>query len=233
MSRAKRPLNNEAVKKADTEFHKNHPELNGKSLSGTDPKQVGLRKEWMALYKKNSGEIEKPNKKLSKSPKETITKCPSKKPTTKQVKEIQGLIDANKHQEAIDKAVEYYEVDISKVKGGKVNYDAGVSGAATSHDGTVKMGTGHWRSPGWLASSIAHETEVHVNKQAEKGNWYTDTDGTNLQECEAYDHEISNKERFGLIKNDVDELNKTRKGYYDGMSQTYKDQADKGIYTRP
>ena len=76
MSRAKRPLNKSAVKKADAEFHAKHPELKGKSLSGSDPKQAGLRKEWMALYKKNNGKIEKPSTKPPKPPKGTKTKCP-------------------------------------------------------------------------------------------------------------------------------------------------------------
>ncbi len=233
MSRAKRPLNKSAVKKADAEFYAKHPELKGTSLSGRDPKQAALRKEWMELYEKSGGEIEKLSRKPEKTCTETTEKCSSESPTLAQIKEIQKLIDANKYQKAINKTIEYYEIDVSNVKG-KVTYDSSLAGAETSSDGSVELGSGHITSPGWLASSIAHETEVHVNEQAEEGNWYTDEpDGINIQECEAYDYEIANKDRFGLTDDEVKSLEKTRKAYYDGMSQEYKDQADKGIYTRP
>jgi len=56
--RLKKPLNEEAVKKATKEFYANHHELNGKPLSATDPKQAALRKEWMDLYVKHVGEVE-------------------------------------------------------------------------------------------------------------------------------------------------------------------------------
>jgi hypothetical protein len=152
--------------------------------------------------------------------------------TPEQIKEIQGLIDAGKHQEAIDKAVQYYGVNVSNVNG-KVLYDPNRPDAATWPDRRVRVGKGHFRSPGWLASSIAHESEVHVNKQAMAGNWYNDQDGWALQEVEAYDYEIANAKRFGLTSAEIEELKQTRKSYYNSMSPAYPRQADKGIYTRP
>jgi len=152
--------------------------------------------------------------------------------TPEQIKEIQGLIDAGKHQEAIDKAVQYYGVNVSNVDG-KVLYDPNRPDAATWPDRRVRVRKGHFQSPGWLASSIAHESEVHVNKQAMAGNWYNDQDGWALQEVEAYDYEIANAKRFGLTSAEIEELKQTRKSYYNSMSPAYQRQADKGIYTRP
>ncbi len=51
MSRAKKKLDESAVKKANEAFYANHETLRGKQLSGTDPKQAALRKEWMSYYK--------------------------------------------------------------------------------------------------------------------------------------------------------------------------------------
>ena len=148
----------------------------------------------------------------------------------KSEKEIQALIDSGKKQEAIDKAIKDYGIDVSNTKG--VTYDPTVSGEAeTSSDGTVRVGDDAFASPGWLGSSLAHETEVHVNKQAEKGNWYLGAQGTALQEVEAYDHEIANAKKFGLTDTEIKELEKRRSSHYDELEPDYKKRADKGIYT--
>lgn len=58
MSRLQRPLNKEAVKKADDEFYAKHPELvkEGKRqpLEAKNPEHAKLRKEWVTLYNKNT-----------------------------------------------------------------------------------------------------------------------------------------------------------------------------------
>ncbi|NOT58045.1 MAG: hypothetical protein HOP18_25860 [Deltaproteobacteria bacterium] len=71
MSRAARPLNMAAVSAADEAMYakyENEPRPNAlysadgtrKKLSGTDPKQEDLRREWLALYAANGGKLEGP-----------------------------------------------------------------------------------------------------------------------------------------------------------------------------
>ncbi|MFO1350304.1 MAG: hypothetical protein U1F68_06335 [Gammaproteobacteria bacterium] len=87
MSRLKRPLNAEAVKKADDEFYANHPEFvkDGKRipLSADDPAQAALREEWVKLYEKNNGKVEQDDPKPpAKKPAAPVQPCPVK-PTVK------------------------------------------------------------------------------------------------------------------------------------------------------
>lgn len=73
--RAVKPLDAKAVAAADAAFHAAHPELGGKPLSATDPKQGGLRKEWMDLYIANGGKVEEvPNP----PPNSPTQPCPGK-----------------------------------------------------------------------------------------------------------------------------------------------------------
>ena len=69
MSRVKRPLNMAAVSAADEAMYakyENEPRPNAlynadgtrKKLSGTDPQQEDLRREWIAFYAANGGELE-------------------------------------------------------------------------------------------------------------------------------------------------------------------------------
>lgn len=144
--------------------------------------------------------------------------------------EIQREIDNFHKQDAIDKAIEHYNIDISGAK--KVVYDKNHIGDAEAlSNGVVKVGEASLKSPGWLASSIAHETEVHVNNQLNEGKWYTGPEGSALQEVEAYDYEIANADRFGLSDEEVEKLKKRRKEYYDQLSPDYQKQADAGDYT--
>jgi len=78
--RAKRPLNKAAVKKADAEFYAKHPELKGKPLSATDPKQAALRREWMDLYVKHGGKIEDAKGKSKTPIKSPVLTCPKNNP---------------------------------------------------------------------------------------------------------------------------------------------------------
>jgi uncharacterized Zn-binding protein involved in type VI secretion len=142
---------------------------------------------------------------------------------------IQDLINKGKKQEAIEQAVKHYGVDISQAK--TVTYDPTVKGeAVTSNDGRVRVGDKAFASPGWLGSSIAHETEVHVNEQAKKGKWYTGKQGTAIQEVQAYDHEIANARKYGLTDSEVNDLKKRRKRDYDELDPEYQKRADKGNY---
>ncbi|MEO8131540.1 MAG: hypothetical protein ABI822_30880, partial [Bryobacteraceae bacterium] len=84
--RAKRPLNEEAVKAADDEIYKRHEsdprpnplyDVNGNRtpLSATDPAQTALRTEWMDLYVANGGEIESSAKDPT-PPGQPVKPCP-------------------------------------------------------------------------------------------------------------------------------------------------------------
>ncbi len=132
---------------------------------------------------------------------------------------------ANTKQDAIDEAIKVYNIDTSKTT--SVKYDSSVSGeAVTTSDGKVSVGDDAFRDPAWLGSSVAHETEIHVSEQAKKGNWYNGTQGTAIQEVEAYDHEIANGERFGTSEENMKDLKKRRKKYYDSLSSDNKARVD-------
>jgi len=88
--RAKRPLNPNATQAADDEIyarHANDPrpnplydaEGNRRPLSGTDPAQADLRREWMDLYIANGGEIENPSPDPA-PPDDPIPWCPDEPP---------------------------------------------------------------------------------------------------------------------------------------------------------
>jgi DNA repair exonuclease SbcCD ATPase subunit len=152
-----------------------------------------------------------------------------KPPSPEKVKEVQDLITAGKKDEAIQKAMEYYGVDKSQAK--SIVYDSSVSGEAeASSDGSVKVGNKAFSSPGWLASSAAHELEVHVNKQAKASKWYTGKMGTAIQEVQAYDHEIANAHKYDLTEAEIKALKKRRKAYYDQLNADYQKRADEGNY---
>ncbi len=81
MGRLSRPLNKEAIKKADIEFYQGHPEQlkNGKPspLSVNDPDQAQLCNEWQQLYQKHGGEIETADEQFAaKKPDDPVQPCP-------------------------------------------------------------------------------------------------------------------------------------------------------------
>ena len=172
----------------------------------------------LELAKQLSAKVDEYQKALKETP-----------PSPAKVKEVQDLITAGKKEEALQKAMENYGVDKSQAK--KIVYDATVSGeASTSKDGKVSVGDAAFSSPGWLASSAAHETEVHVNKQGKAGKWYTGTMGTAIQEVQAYDHEIANAHKYNLTEAEIKDLKKRRKEHYDQLNGDYKTRADAGNY---
>jgi hypothetical protein len=146
--------------------------------------------------------------------------------------DIAALIAARQFQAAIDAAIAEYQIDISFVDG-NVLYDPTLAEeGVTSGDRQVHIGSAAFRSVAWLASTIAHEAEVHVNRQAMAGRWYTDPEGTALQEVEAYDYEIQFAVRFGLSPPEVLELRERRRFHYEWLSAAYRAKADAGDYTR-
>jgi hypothetical protein len=71
---AKLPLNPDAVKEADEELYKNHPELGWRKLT-MSPEDGTLRKEWMDSYLRAGGEVEDP--KAPAPPACPTTPCPA------------------------------------------------------------------------------------------------------------------------------------------------------------
>lgn len=118
-------------------------------------------------------------------------------------------------QEAIVLAVAAYGVDITHVK--SLLYD-GYEDSETDDQGNVTIGKGAFTSPGELASTIAHESEVHVNQQLVKGRNYEGNEGRALNEVQAYDWEIMNAPRFGLTKEQVAGLRRNRAHYMEHLS---------------
>lgn len=147
------------------------------------------------------------------------------------LKPVQDKIDAGDKQGAIEEAIKQYGIDLKNVKG-TPQYDSSTSGeGATSQDGSVSIGDDAFSSPGWLASSVGHEG-LHAT-QAKEGRWYTDDEGTALNEVECYDWEIAHAKQNGLSASEVTELESRRQSHYDQLSDTVKKRVDKGDYTLP
>jgi hypothetical protein len=99
-----------------------------------------------------------------------------KVPTPEQIAEIQNLINAGptKRQEAIDKTVEYYGIDISRVKAmegppPRPEYDESESDFGyMTFDSQVGIGEKAFKSPGVLAATLAHECEIHTKQLRER-----------------------------------------------------------------
>jgi hypothetical protein len=151
------------------------------------------------------------------------------------------LILARLKQEAIQRAIEAYGIDARHVSDG-VNYSP--HGNMQDREGvTVRDGDGRIRvmlgddaftSAPWLASSLAHEIEVHVNRQLAPGIDYPpgDAEGTAIQEVEAYDYELRNKDRFGLAPGDVRLLQRRRRRFYERLAPENRRRVDAGVYRK-
>ncbi len=147
------------------------------------------------------------------------------------LKPVQDKIDAGDKQGAIEEAIKQYGIDLKNVKG-TPKYDSSTSGeGATSKDGSVSIGDDAFSSPGWLASSVGHEA-LHAT-QAKEGRWYTDDEGTALNEVECYDWEIAHAKENGLSASEVTDLQSRRQSHYDQLTDTVKKRVDKGDYTLP
>ncbi len=144
-------------------------------------------------------------------------------------------------QTAIGRAIAAYRIDVSHLRVG-VSYsphgDMREREGATyvDEDGTVRVEIGDeaFASPARLGSTIAHEVEVHVNRQITKGVYCPSTDeqGTLLQEVEAYDHELASKDRFGLGADELKLLKQRRASYYRRLEWENRKRADVALYIK-
>ncbi len=138
-------------------------------------------------------------------------------------------------QSAIDKAITTYKIDVSNAE--SVTYDPKLTGDGVTgyskdgKKGVIRIGDEAFSSPGWLGSTIGHESEVHVNRQMMKGNWYTGDIGTALQEVESYQYELDNVDRYGTSKTDQKNLEQRRRSHFDALPSDYQQRATNGDYT--
>jgi RHS repeat-associated protein len=140
--------------------------------------------------------------------------------------------NAADRQKAIDESIKHYGINMDGVK--SVKYDPSLAGdGITSKSGHVTIGRAAFtRSVGWLGSTLGHEIEVHFQAQAQKGNWWTDEQGTAIQEVQAYDYELQNAARFGLNISEINAINGIYKPpYYDSLNDANKARAATGDYS--
>jgi hypothetical protein len=76
-------------------------------------------------------------------------------------------------------------------------------------------------TPGWLASTIAHERNIHigqlyaVNPVDSGNNWANKGGGYHVNEIQAYDFEIRNASRFGISETELQTVIGRRNAAYD------------------
>ena len=139
-------------------------------------------------------------------------------------------------KEAITLADKYIKNDnLEDKKEPKYDPDEGGDGATSRGRGKdgkptkkikVTLGPSAFSSPGWLISTKMHEIIVHGG-QAASGRWYTDAKGDNINEVEAYDAELADSTKNGLTREEIDELLKRRKAYYDDLDAANQKKIDK------
>jgi len=135
-------------------------------------------------------------------------------------------------RQAIAEAASAYGIDtthVSKIGYGPDNDDGS---SETDDERAVTIGDDAFASPGWLASTIGHEAEVHA-KQVHEGRDYGGAQGRALIETEAYDWEIRQAPRFGLTPKEIDSARRSRAHYLDGLDPDIRKRRDQGDYTMP
>jgi hypothetical protein len=103
-------------------------------------------------------------------------------------------------------------------------------------DGTLRVlvGDGAFRSAAWLGSSIAHEVEVHVNRQIAQGRYARGGDEASaaIEEIEAYDHELASDRRFGLDASERRSVAARRAAFHRALGYDDQKRVDAGIYVK-
>jgi len=124
-------------------------------------------------------------------------------------------------QNSIDMALEIYNIHVpASAKHPVLNReleDRGISSRAAWSDLiTVEVGPSAFLSWGLLASTLAHELEVHCNQNFALINVMDrlGLNGTLNAEREAYKHELKNAKRFGLDANQQQLIKDTMDYYY-------------------
>ncbi|MGA4578521.1 hypothetical protein [Limisphaera sp. VF-2] len=126
--------------------------------------------------------------------------------------ELKRAIAEGRYQDAIDIAIAIYDIDPSAING-KPRYEPRLDCVGTTDaDRCVLIGPAAFRrSPGWLASSIAHEAK-HAKDIRDRG--FPSNDVAYLEyEIAAYDEEIENADKYGLTHEEVEELRRLKHWY--------------------
>jgi hypothetical protein len=144
-------------------------------------------------------------------------------------------------QAAIDHAITAFHIDVRAASTG-VHYSPHGSmrereGATyVDRDGTyrVEIGDAAFRSAGWLGSTIAHEVEVHVNRQVAQGGHRTasDEETVSIDEIQAYDYELASQARFGLAADELARVRQRRSAFYRTLHDENRHRVDAGVYAK-
>jgi RHS repeat-associated protein len=104
--------------------------------------------------------------------------------------------------------------------------------ASIKPDGTLFVSSAILdNSFGLIGAILSHEIEGHWDLQYTQGNMYGPADQGYMREVQAYDLEISNKQRFGLTPTEVGGEQRKRMKYYNALPASDKSLIDKhGIY---
>ena len=135
-------------------------------------------------------------------------------------------------QLAINKALTTYGINTHGTI--SITYDPSqAADGDTSKNGIITIGPGAFSgSAGWLGSALGHEIEIHFQEQAQRGFWFTDGQGTNVQEVQAYDYELRNAGRFGLTATEIRTIREDyRLPYFNGLTMENKISVSSGNYT--
>jgi hypothetical protein len=154
---------------------------------------------------------------------------PPTPPSPAALQAIRQAVLAGDHQGAIDAAVAAYGL----VGGARWDPALPQEGDTDGHTRVVTIGppafadrrTGAPRSPGWLASSIAHEN-VHLRQllavhPVDGGDNYArpETLGDQVNELEAYDWELRHADLLGLLPGERAELTARRQGHWAAIAR--------------
>jgi hypothetical protein len=142
---------------------------------------------------------------------------------------------------AVQRALATYGIDTRAVTAGvhyspQGNMRDREGATLVDRDGTLRVlvGDGAFRSAAWLGSSIAHEVEVHVNRQIAQGRYARGGDETSaaIEEIEAYDHELASDRRFGLDASERRSLAARRAAFYRALGYGDQKRVDAGVYVK-
>lgn len=157
----------------------------------------------------------------------------TRKKMTPREKEIQALIDKDDMQGAIDKTITLYQINTSAVSG-KPTFNPKIVGATAATDiisREVIVGMDAFRSPGWLASHIRHET---FHAEDYEDYWHIeDQVAKDMLHIRVYDKQLSFAGQDGLTDDEIKEIRKKRLKYYNRLSKKHREDVDKGNYAIP
>jgi hypothetical protein len=145
-------------------------------------------------------------------------------PTLAELDRIATAIRTGDHQRAIDAIIDAFGL----APGARFDPGLPQDGDTDGHTREVTIGppafvhprTGTPRSPGWLASTIAHENvhlrQLSASHPADGGDNYArpGTPGDDINELQAYDWELRHADIFGLTPEERAELSRRRQRHW-------------------